>query len=286
VKNPNEKNYPTRKLFNHTINFLSTRNKSKSKKPILPERQEPKLFTFHTDLASNWKADSINNEAYSQILYAVNRTDSAHFAKMDSVVVPDDLTGDLEFYMPFPLYVPYLKDVKKIIYFSYPTQTFATYENGILMRTGPTNMGKKETKTHKGLFYTNWKAESTISTFSDEWELLWNFNIENKEGIGWHQYALPGYPASHACLRLQEKDARYLYTWADQWVMANKHEIKVKGTPVIIFGDYNFDAPKPWISLVQNKNALKISEEEIKKQTTPFLEEILKEQTVKDNSEL
>lgn len=258
---------------------------AKSEEPILPQREEPKLFTFHLDLASNWKADSINNEAHSQILYAVNRTDSAHFAKMDTVVIPDDLTGDIEFYLPFPLYVSYLKDVKKIIFFSYPTQAFATYENGVLIRTGPTNMGKKSSKTPTGLFYTNWKAESTISTVDDEWELLWNFNIENKEGIGWHQYELPGYPASHSCLRLQENDAKYLYTWADQWVMANKHDVKFKGTPVIVFGDYDFDGPKPWLKLVKNHKSLSISESEIENQTKAYLKEILEEQGLKGNKQ-
>jgi hypothetical protein len=32
-------------------------------------------------------------------------------------------------------------------------------------------------------------------------DLRWNFNIENKLGVGWH--SLPGYPASHSCLRLE-----------------------------------------------------------------------------------
>jgi hypothetical protein len=247
--------------------------------PVLPERIAPKSLTFHLDQASYWKADSINNTAHSELLYAVNRTDSAHFAKMDTIIVPDDLNGDLVFYLPFPLYVPYLKEVNKIVYFSYPTQSFATYENGILSYTGPTSMGRQSTKTPTGLFYTNWKAKQTISTFDDEWELFWNFNIENKEGIGWHQYGLPGYPASHSCLRLQEKDAKYLYSWADQWVMENKHVIKKKGTPVIVFGTYNFDAPKPWLKLVKNHESLKISEIDIENQTKAYLKEILEEQS-------
>jgi hypothetical protein len=250
-----------------------------SEGPVLPERIAPKSLTFHFDLASNWKADSLKNDAHSQILYAINRTDSVHFTKMDTVLIPDDLNGDLAFYMPFPLYVPYLKEVNKIVYFSYSTQSFATYENGILRYTGPTSMGSQANKTPTGLFYTNWKAEQTISTFHDEWELFFNFNIENKEGIGWHQYALPGYPASHSCLRLQEKDAKHLYAWADQWKLENKHVVKKKGTPVIVFGTYNFDAPKPWLKLVKNHKALKISATEVEKQTKAYLKEILEEQS-------
>ncbi len=91
-----------------------------------------------------------------------------------------------------------MKNIDKIIFFSYPTQVFATYENGDLVYTGPTNMGRKKDPTPTGLFYSNWKAEETTSTFNDEWDLKWNFNIENKLGVGWHQYSLPGYPASHS----------------------------------------------------------------------------------------
>ena len=197
---------------------------------------------------------------------------------MDSVIIPTDLSGDIVFYLPFPLQVDFLQTVDKIILFSYPTQTFAIYENGILMRTGPTNMGKKKDPTPTGLFFTNWKAEETTSTFNDEWELKWNFNIENKLGVGFHQYTLPGYPASHSCLRLQEKDAKYLYEWADQWVLADEENVKFKGTPVIVFGSYNFDAPKPWLQLLKNPKALTIPESEIKKITAPYLNTILTEQ--------
>jgi hypothetical protein len=62
-----------------------------------------------------------------------------------------------------------------------------------LKYAGPTKWGEKH-KTPTGLF-SNWKAEETTSTF-DEWDLRWNFNIENKLGVGWHQYSLQGYPAS------------------------------------------------------------------------------------------
>jgi hypothetical protein len=200
---------------------------------------------------------------------------------MDSIVVPTDLTGDVAYYLPFPLEVPYLKDIHKIIFFSYPTQTFAAYENGVLLYTGPTNMGRKSDPTPTGLFFTNWKAEKTTSTFNDEWDLRWNFNIANKLGVGWHQYTLPGYPASHSCLRLREKDARYLYTWADQWILADEETVKIKGTPVIIFGSYDFAAPKPWLQLVAHPHVLDISVSEIEKQSAPFLNKILVEQKVR-----
>jgi lipoprotein-anchoring transpeptidase ErfK/SrfK len=259
---------------------------SKQKNTIVKKasvRKAPKAVSYTFENTIKWLKKN-ESTANLDIAIAVNRTDRENFVKIDSVIIPKDLSGDLAFYLPFPLEASYLKNVTKIIFFSYPTQTFAAYENGILTYTGPTNMGKAKAKTPTGLFFTNWKAEETISTVDDEWKLLWNFNIENKEGIGFHQYSLPGYPASHSCLRLQEKDAKYLYEWADQWVLADEENVKFKGTPVIVFGSYPFDAPKPWLQLVENPNALTISADEIEKITNPFLATILTEQRKRTKS--
>jgi hypothetical protein len=64
------------------------------------------------------------------------------------------MNGDIEFYLPFPLTVSYLKDIKKSSFFSYPAQIFAAYEKGQLKYAGPTNMGSEKHK-HQLLFFTN-----------------------------------------------------------------------------------------------------------------------------------
>jgi hypothetical protein len=248
-----------------------------------PVRKAPKAVSYTLESPKEWLKTN-KDSANLEIALAVNRTDKQFFTKMDSVIIPTDMSGDIAFYLPFPVEVPYLENVDKVLFFSYPTQTFAAYENGILTYTGPTNMGRKKDQTPTGLFFTNWKAEETISTFDDEWKLLWNFNIENKKGVGFHQYELPGYPASHSCLRLHEKDAKYLYEWADQWVLVDDENVKFKGTPVVVFGSYPFGEPKPWLQLVKNPKALTISESEIEKVTAPYLETILKEQEKKKKS--
>ncbi len=260
----------------------------KNEKPVLnkkaaPTRVKPKSMGYHFEKTKSWLANK-NDSAETLIVLAVNRTDRANLAKMDSIIVPKDLNGDIAYYLPFPFEVSALENVSKIIFFSYATQTFATYEYGYLIRTGPTNMGRKADKTPTGLFFSNWKAEKTTSTFNDEWDLKWNFNVANKLGVGWHQYELPGYPASHSCLRLQERDAKYLYDWADEWVLEDKQTVKLKGTPVIIFGSYYFDAPKPWHRLVKKPKALNLSEAKIEREVKPFLTKILAEQEKRANS--
>ena len=216
------------------------------------------------------------------IILSVNRTDTQHIAKMDTVLIPADLSADVARYSPFPQSIPYA-NIRKVIYFSYPAQYFAAYQNGQLVRSGPTNMGRKKDPTPTGLFFTNWKGESVKSTSNDEWILKWNFNVINDSGIGFHQYDLPGYPASHSCLRLQMDDAKYLYTFADEWKLQGKQHVVAKGTPVIIFGEYPFGGRKPWLQLAENPHASEISVADIKQLTDPHVEEILAAQRGRDS---
>ena len=257
---------------------------NKGKQIIPRQRKAPAAsVSYHFEKAKAWLAQQGTDSLQKNIVMAVNRTDAGNIAKMDSILIPNDLSGDIEFYLPFPVTVPAISQVDKIIFFSYPAQIFAAYENGELVYTGPVNMGRKHDPTPTGLYFTNWKAEQTTSTFNDEWDLHWNFNIENKLGIGFHQYELPGYPASHSCLRLQEKDARYLYNWADQWVLDKNEALKLKGTAVVVFGVYDFDGPKPWLQLANEPKALNITPQQLEQITTPYLNEIMTAQTARDS---
>lgn len=268
------------------LSFTTFYSCKQSESPIVKKaivRKKPTTLTYKMESAKSWLEQNASDSSKIETVTAINRIDKKNIAKQDSIIIPSDFSGDKVFYMPFPMEADYLKDISKILIFSYPTQTFATYENGILTYCGPTNMGRKKDKTPTGLFYTNWKAEKTISTFNDEWELKWNFNIANKLGVGFHEYDLPGYPASHSCLRLLEKDAKFLYNWADQWILEDKETVQVKGTPVVVFGSYDFNAEKPWLQLVKNPLALDISTAEVEKQITPFLKSILDQQKIRDD---
>lgn len=257
--------------------------------PVQKDTQEVKKLPPKPEMkyqlvsSKEWLKDYKKDTAKMNIVTALNRTDDNHLRRIDSIVVPDSFGFSLPQYLPFPLEMEALAPVNKIVLFSYPTQVFAAYKNGVLEKTGPVNMGRKGRLTPTGLFFTNWKAEHTVSTVNDEWDLYWNFNISNQGGVGWHEYALPGYPASHSCLRLQEADARYLYSWADQWKLSDPQTIAVKGTPVIVFGAYDFDGKKPWLSLMADPHALDITVPELEKIIEPFMVEILAVQVKRDS---
>ena len=263
---------------NNTNETKSTTTASAPVERKMPDRKE---LTYKM---MSGKDSSIKNYTGAQLdaILFLNRCDKDNLASKDTVIVPNEFADDIIQYSPFPFRVAALKDVKKIIFFSYPAQAFAAYENGYLVHTGPTNMGRKKDPTPTGLFFANWKAEETKSTFNDEWELKWNFNIENKEGIGWHQYALPGYPASHSCLRLLEADAKKLYEWADEWVLEGTDNVRANGTPAIVFGSYPFGSPRPWYALLQDPKAIDISEDMLNKEVQPHLQKIMDEQAKRE----
>lgn len=216
------------------------------------------------------------------IILRLNRVDAASYRRLDTMVVPDKIDTNWMAYSVFPYELPVLKDVRKMVFFAYYAEAFAAYENGKLVRWGPTNMGKKASPTPTGLFSANWKAKETISTVNDEWKLKWNFNVWNKGGVGWHEYQLPGYPASHSCMRLLEADALYLYNWADQWVLS-KGELAAQGTPVLIFGEYPFGHGKPWWKLVESPTALNVPADTLAALVQPHLDKILKRQAQRDS---
>ncbi|WP_218917184.1 L,D-transpeptidase [Niabella ginsenosidivorans] len=249
-----------------------------------PAQPELPRLTYSFIKKKVWQSmkDSFPGAAHLDILTAINRTDSAHIRNLDSILVPSDYSLPLTAYLPFPTEAGFLSDVHKIIVFSIPAQAFAAYENGKLVWTGQTNSGRKTKPTPPRLYFTNWKARQTISTVSDEWKLKWNFNIHNTWGIGFHEYGLPGYPASHSCMRLQEKDAKFLYYWADQWILKG-NQLLACGTPVVVYGTYPFSQPRPWFRLADDPSALTISAGLLKNQVAPYIPEIIKRQQQRDS---
>lgn len=227
----------------------------------------------------DWQSqkDSFEGAKHLDLLIAINRVDSSTIKRLDSILVPDRYDLPLNAYMPFPETAEVLKPVRKMLIFSNLHQAFAAYEYGKLVTQGQTNTGTKANPTPPKLYYCNWKAKRSVSTVNSSWILNWNFNVSNFGGIGFHQYALPGYPASHSCMRLQRSDAYFLYHWAEQWIMKND-QVVANGTPVLLYGEYPFGKPRPWFALVADPKAMTITQEMLNDMLKPYLSEILEKQ--------
>lgn len=219
----------------------------------------------------------------AKIILAINRVDKNRVRNLDSLVVPDTILNDLNVYSPFPQHIALLEKVKKILIVSQTIQAFAAYEFGTLVKWGPTSTGKKSTPTTNGLFATNWKSKKTISTDNNSWILKWYFNLDNFNGVSLHEYDLPGFPASHACVRLLANDAEWIYHWADQWVVtADGEKIIVYGTPVIIYGKYDYKTKKPWRFLPTEPEKAMINKIELESEIQKYILTVLTRQEDRD----
>jgi lipoprotein-anchoring transpeptidase ErfK/SrfK len=226
-------------------------------------------YSLLTDSVKEVK-DRYTTEKLDLIL-AINRIDRSALRRIDTLVLPDTFFPHLSYYTPFPEYLSFLDSTPKILLFSYKVQAFAAYENGRQIKWGPTSLGKKSTPTQTGLFHCNWRAKRTISTVNDEWILDWYVNIDNKGGVSMHQYELPGYPASHSCARLNEEDAKWIYDWIEQWELSeNGQQVLRYGTPVIVFGTYDFKK-KLHRNILNGKQAVTLEADTLKNNLQPLL---------------
>ncbi len=207
------------------------------------------------------------------ILFKINRRDLKHLKEGEIIIIPNGDSSEIT-YSPFPDSLRSLDSVRKILIVSRKIQAFAAYENGKLVRWGPTSTGKKATPTPEGLYHTNWKSKETHSTVDDAWVLKWYFNLDSHEGISLHEYDLPGYPVSHSCVRLLSEDAEWIYNWAEQWkVASDRKTIEQNGTPVIVFGDFAYGKLPPWKKLVTNLHTTDLSEKELTEVIGKYLPE-------------
>jgi hypothetical protein len=151
-------------------------------------------------------------------------------------------------------------------------QAFAAYDSGRIARWGPTSTGRESLETPPGLYHANWKDRERTSSFNEEWLLEWYVNLENFLGISLHLFELPGRPASHSCVRLQEDDAMWLYDWLEPWRIGQDRRVILEhGTAVVIFGRYAFHEPPPWRRLAADSTATHVTTAEVEQALERYL---------------
>lgn len=206
--------------------------------------------------------DALGEQRFAEVL-KLNRIDLDHARRGDRLVVPN-APEDWLALSPFPGPWKDVEDQPKLIAVSLRLQAWAAFEQGKQVRWGPVSTGKKITPTYTGLYHTNWCQKERRSTFNDEWQLKWYVNLHNWNGISFHQYALPGYPDSHSCVRLAADDSEWIYRWCQSWTLApNQRSVATEGTPVVIFGDYAWGTVPPWKRILDEPSGAQLSPEEL-----------------------
>lgn len=230
-----------------------------------PELYRPQINYTVDSIKTYAQIDSLfksySDEEMNTIL-AINRIQKNRLRPNKNLIIPECAAGNLNDYSPFPEHLAVVNCLPKAVLISQRVQAFALYENGDLIKWGPVSTGKYSTRTPSGLYYGNYKAKRKISTVDPSWVMPYYFNFMNHEGIGTHQYSLPGYPASHGCVRMQMDDAKFIYNWADMWDI-EKGKIQKNGTPFMVFGKYDYSADRPWYSLAQDMHATDLNDDEI-----------------------
>ena len=219
----------------------------------LPENSDPiSSFSYHLEnppaslkgLREHYRPEQLG------LLEKLNRRDEPHLPRLQVLVVPNRWDLPELDYSPMPKRYRWAEPHRKALIVYLPGQVFGAYEWGQLVRWGPVSSGGVDRATPQGLFHLNWRSTGRRSTVNPAWYMPWYFNFENREGLSLHAYTLPGYPASHSCIRLLERDARWLYDWGEPWELGERlWEVRQYGTPLLILGQYDFHHPAPWHAL-------------------------------------
>ncbi len=217
------------------------------------------------------------------VVAALNRVDITQIVQGSALAVPSSFAYRAAL-TSLPQRIRYAQTIPKLIIVSQEMQSFGAYESGVLVRSGAISTGKRSTPTPNKLYFANWKGEEVQSTFDDEWILKWNVNVENSLGIALHQYELPGRPSSHSCIRLSAQDARWVYHWVDEWILSDDGFAELaKGTPVIVYGEYDFDGVPPWRQLVSDLDAVAIPRDEVEDIVLEYLADIDTEAALREH---
>ncbi len=192
-------------------------------------------------------------------LMTLNRKEWRFFRTGQTIIVPDTILDDLRAYSVFPLNYPGAASLPKLIVVSNAFQCYGAYEYGKLVRFVPVNSGKEKTPTFPGRYALVWKERLRRSSLDSTWIMPFTYNFHGEAGNAFHQFEMPGYPASHSCVRQLMEDAEWLFSWGEGEKYDDKKKpLRMSGTPVIIIDYYDFNLGRKglWTQLESNKDTI------------------------------
>jgi lipoprotein-anchoring transpeptidase ErfK/SrfK len=228
----------------------------------------PKVLFSQVVISSRAKLDSIKTVfakkpetilAY-RAFTTVNRKNIQYFRLGDTLMLPSTISSDLRVYSLFPHRYPWADSLSKIIFISNKYQCYACYEHGKLVRFAACNTGRAMKPTFPGRYTLNWRDKLRRSSLDSNWLLphTWNFHLF--AGSAFHEFDMPGRPASHSCVRQFAEDAEWLYSWGRGGKIdtARRKVIPMTGTPVIILDMFDYSRKKggPWWEIHSTKDVV------------------------------
>jgi hypothetical protein len=212
---------------------------------VLPSVAQGARVTYHIEATQPLSRFSVKQR---NLLQKLNRADAAHLGGTKRLIVPSRWNLDELEYSPLPESIEELSEVPQAVVVDLPAQAFGGYEFGILVRWGPVSSGGPGRSTPAGHYHLNWNSRLRVSSVDDSWIMPWYFNFDSTAGYGFHEYSLPGRPASHGCIRMLECDAKWLFHWGRP------------GTTVIVRGRYDFTGPRRWMQPAWCSHGVTISD--------------------------
>ncbi len=196
------------------------------------------------------------NPSKNKALRTLNRKELGYIRVGDTILIPDKFYDNMIAYSIFPYYYPSAAYLSKLIVVSTKWQSYACYENGVLARFAAANTGKERTPSFPGRYALVWKAALRKSSLDETWLMPFTWNFHRYAGNAFHKFDMPGYPASHSCIRQFLDDAKWLFRWGEGAKYVNRIPVDMSGTPVIIIDNYDFSQGRkgPWFKLNNNKD--------------------------------
>lgn len=166
----------------------------------------PVGFTAYTvQQGDTWESITADDE-FALLAMRVNRVDAKHLKPGMNVVIP--VSPVAYQYVPVPKLIESHSERQIVVFLE--EQYFGAYENGVLMHWGPVSSGKNG-RTRVGSFKAIWKDRWHRSSKYGRARMF--FAVQYNGDYFTHEQDLPGYAASHGCVRMLAEDAAWKFQW-------------------------------------------------------------------------